>query len=151
MLGKKEDKLGQGEEDGVRRSGRRYALSSGALWQLREQVLIFTHIAWVSSVLLSLSGQGTVTYLQGFVEVAIVVYDLSGSLIPLLTRRTLWKKINQGKIMRVRVECRRDSGKNRNSNMQLPWPSVSGYGPIVLWSKYSCSKFVLTAKEAKDF
>lgn len=36
--------------------------------------------------------QGAVTCLQGFMEVAIIVYDLCGSLIPLLTRWTLWKK-----------------------------------------------------------
>lgn len=33
--------------------------------------------------------QGAITCLQGFMEVAIIVYDLCGSLIPFLTRWTL--------------------------------------------------------------
>lgn len=89
MLRNKEDTLGQGEGDGLRRSGKRCALSSGALWDARVGVEAdITHITWVI-ISVPVPGQGAVTCLQGFVEVAVVVYDLSGSLISLLTRWTL--------------------------------------------------------------
>lgn len=113
MLGNKEDKLGQAEGDGFR-IGRGCGLSSGAPLEslgVREAD-IYTHqchCLW----------HGAVTCLQGFLEVAIIVYDFCGSLIPLLTRWALWKKDNQQEIMWVRLGYRKDLGKNRISNLKI--------------------------------
>lgn len=90
MLGNKEDKLGQAEGDGFR-IGRGCGLSSGTSGipgGMEADIDAHQcHCLW----------QGAVTCLQGFVEVAIVVYDLCGSLIPLLTRWALWEKTTNRK------------------------------------------------------